>query len=93
MTDLATVDKLGLDKKQLADRVADSFLAQILKTSYFHCDPHPGNLQCDEKGNLVFFDCGMMNELSPNVAGKRVTRRIETVAPHGSVMAPPSASC
>ena len=28
-------------------QVADAFLAQILKTSYFHCDPHPGNLQCD----------------------------------------------
>ena len=68
MTDLETVEKLGLDKTKLANQVADSFLAQILKTSYFHCDPHPGNLQCDAEGNLVFFDCGMMNELQPNVA-------------------------
>jgi len=68
MTDLESVEKAGLDKAQLASRVADSFLAQILKTSYFHCDPHPGNLQCDAQGNLVFFDCGMMNELQPNVA-------------------------
>ena len=69
MTDIAAVEAAGLDKQKLASRVADSFLAQILKTSYFHCDPHPGNLMCDKSGNLVYFDCGMMNELQPNVAG------------------------
>jgi len=68
MTDIAKMEELGLDKQKLANQVADSFLAQILKTSYFHCDPHPGNLQCDAQGNLVYFDCGMMNELKPNVA-------------------------
>ena len=68
MSDLAAVEKAGLDKKKLSQQVADAFLAQILKTSYFHCDPHPGNLQCDAQGNLVYFDCGMMNELKPNVA-------------------------
>ena len=25
-------------------------------------------MQCDAQGNLVYFDCGMMNELKPNVA-------------------------
>ena len=68
MSDIDAVEKAGLDKQKLADQVADAFLAQILKTSYFHCDPHPGNLQCDAQGNLVYFDCGMMNELKPNVA-------------------------
>ena len=68
MSDLAAVEKAGPDKKKLSQQVADAFLAQILKTSYFHCDPHPGNLQCDAQGNLVYFDCGMMNELKPNVA-------------------------
>merc|ERR1719460_2491732 len=68
LTDLDKVEAMGLDKKKIADQIADAFLTQILKTSYFHCDPHPGNLQCDKNGNLVFFDCGMMNELQPNVA-------------------------
>jgi len=68
LTDLAKVEAAGLDKKLLSDRVADSFLAQILKTGYFHCDPHPGNLCVNTEGKLVFYDCGMMNELQPNVA-------------------------
>uniref|UniRef100_A0A7S2DEB7 ABC1 atypical kinase-like domain-containing protein n=1 Tax=Haptolina brevifila TaxID=156173 RepID=A0A7S2DEB7_9EUKA len=68
LTDIQRVEAEGLDTKVLASRVADSFLTQILKTGYFHCDPHPGNLCVNTQGQLVFYDCGMMNELSPSVA-------------------------
>ena len=47
--------------------MADTFLYQIVDTAYFHCDPHPGNLAVDTSGNLVYYDFGMMDELSPNV--------------------------
>merc|ERR1719298_279199 len=53
MTDLEKVKEVGLDQQKLAAQVADSFLAQILKTSYFHCDPHPGNLQVDAPGKRL----------------------------------------
>ena len=68
LTDIQQVERLGLDKEELAQQTADSFLAQILKTGYFHCDPHPGNLCVNREGKLVYYDCGMMNELKPNVA-------------------------
>ena len=42
LTDIARVDAEGLDRGVLAKRTADAFLAQILRSSYFHCDPHPG---------------------------------------------------
>jgi len=67
LTDIARVEAEGLDRKDLAKRVADTFLYQIVDTAYFHCDPHPGNLAVDTKGNLVYYDFGMMDELSPNV--------------------------
>jgi predicted unusual protein kinase regulating ubiquinone biosynthesis (AarF/ABC1/UbiB family) len=67
LTDIKKVEALGLDKKLLAKRTADSFLRQIIETGYFHCDPHPGNLCVDTQGNLVFYDYGMMDELKPNV--------------------------
>mmetsp|Transcript_34146 Transcript_34146/g.82171 ORF Transcript_34146/g.82171 Transcript_34146/m.82171 type:complete len:821 (-) Transcript_34146:133-2595(-) len=67
LTDLERVDELGLDRELLAQRTADSFLRQIVETSYFHCDPHPGNLCVDTEGNLVYYDFGMMDELKPNV--------------------------
>jgi len=67
LTDLPRVEAAGLDPKLLAKRTADAFLTQVLSTGYFHCDPHPGNLCVGEDGKLVYYDCGMMNELQPNV--------------------------
>ena len=52
LTDIERVEKEGLDKELLAKRTADAFLMQIVETGYFHCDPHPGNLCVDTKGNL-----------------------------------------
>lgn len=67
LTDIKKIESLGLDKTVLAKRTADAFLRQIVETGYFHCDPHPGNLCVDTKGNLVYYDFGMMDELKPNV--------------------------
>eukprot|EP00546_Thalassionema_frauenfeldii_P013531 CAMPEP_0178912274 /NCGR_PEP_ID=MMETSP0786-20121207/10169_1 /TAXON_ID=186022 /ORGANISM="Thalassionema frauenfeldii, Strain CCMP 1798" /LENGTH=770 /DNA_ID=CAMNT_0020584833 /DNA_START=188 /DNA_END=2500 /DNA_ORIENTATION=+ len=67
LTDLERIEELGLDKTLLAQRTADAFLRQIVETSFFHCDPHPGNLCVDDDGNLVYYDFGMMDELKPNV--------------------------
>ena len=60
LTDIERVEREGLDRKDLAKRVADTFLYQIVDTAYF-CDPHPGNLAVDTKGNLVYYDFGMMD--------------------------------
>ena len=92
LTDIEQIESLGLDRKLLAKRTANSFLnqvcfidrlrqpaaaqfadrnrtlvLQVIKTGYFHCDPHPGNLCVDSEGNLVYYDYGMMDELKPNV--------------------------
>ena len=36
---------------------------QILKTGFFHADPHPGNLAVDNDGSLIYYDFGMMGEI------------------------------
>ena len=36
---------------------------QILKTGFFHADPHPGNLAIDMDGALIYYDFGMMGEI------------------------------
>lgn len=38
-------------------------LTQILKTGYFHADPHPGNLAVDMDGSLIYYDFGMMGDI------------------------------
>lgn len=36
---------------------------QILKTGFFHADPHPGNLAVDNDSSLIYYDFGMMGEI------------------------------
>lgn len=67
LTDVKRIENLGLDRKVLAKQVADTFLRQIVETAFFHADPHSGNLCVNEKGQLVFYDFGLMDELKPNV--------------------------
>jgi predicted unusual protein kinase regulating ubiquinone biosynthesis (AarF/ABC1/UbiB family) len=38
LTDVKEVERQGLDRKLLAKRVADSFLRQVVETSYFHAE-------------------------------------------------------
>ncbi len=39
------------------------FWLQILRTGFFHADPHPGNLAIDADGSLIYYDFGMMGEI------------------------------
>ncbi|GFY97687.1 protein kinase superfamily protein [Actinidia rufa] len=35
----------------------------ILKTGFFHADPHPGNLAIDVDESLIYYDFGMMGDI------------------------------
>jgi len=55
LTDIKRVEKEGLDRKKLSEQVANAFLRQIIETSFFHADPHSGNLCVDKSGKLVYY--------------------------------------
>ena len=69
INDVARIDAAGIDRKLLAKRSAESYLTQLCRHGFFHCDPHPGNLACDaeEGGRLIYYDFGMMDELKTPV--------------------------
>ncbi|CAM9429694.1 unnamed protein product [Hapterophycus canaliculatus] len=69
INNLEEIDRRGIDRKLLAKRSAEAYLTQLCRHGFFHCDPHPGNLACDEEGGgrLIFYDFGMMDEFKPNV--------------------------
>lgn len=71
ITDFAALDAAGLDRAELARKLADSYFKQTLDAGFFHADPHPGNIfalpTLDQPGRakLVFLDFGMMGVITP----------------------------
>lgn len=54
----------GLDAKELGERLARSYVAQVIDEGFFHADPHEGNILV-RNGELVWIDLGMTGVLSP----------------------------
>jgi len=44
LNDYAAIDRAGVSRKEVAQRLINCYLRQIFDYKYFHADPHPGNL-------------------------------------------------
>lgn len=42
ISDVAAIEKAGVDRAVLATRTAECYLEQLIRHGFFHCDPHPG---------------------------------------------------
>ncbi len=76
ITDFEAIDRAGVDRAEVADRLLRTYLEQIFIEGFFHADPHPGNLFVEPLGDghwrLVFVDFGMVGHLTPQAkAGLR----------------------
>ena len=60
----------GLDRKVLARLGAKAYLHQLLGNGFFHADPHPGNIAVSPDGALIFYDFGMMGQITTNLREK-----------------------
>lgn len=60
---LDELDSKGYDRSRISSRIIEAYLIQLLKTGFFHADPHPGNLAIDVDETLIYYDCGLMGEL------------------------------
>ena len=64
LTDLAGLDAMGIDKKELASRLVRVYCQMIFVDGVYHADPHPGNILVNSDGDLVLLDFGAVAELS-----------------------------
>lgn len=72
INDYEQIDAAGIDRKEVAVRLFDTYMRQILVDGFFHADPHPGNLFIDPaqgedtSWQLTFVDFGMVGQIPPN---------------------------
>ncbi|MDP1737363.1 MAG: 2-polyprenylphenol 6-hydroxylase [Caulobacter sp.] len=65
LSDPATLEVPGLDRKAIADNLIRAFLAQALDHGVFHADLHEGNLFVLPPSGIVAVDFGIVGRLSP----------------------------
>ncbi|MBF0753221.1 AarF/ABC1/UbiB kinase family protein [Jeotgalicoccus nanhaiensis] len=61
------LDKLNINRSDLAETLARAIFQQIFEEGYFHGDPHPGNVSVLRDGTLVFLDFGMIGRLTSDL--------------------------
>ena len=54
----------NVNKKKICEALINSYVIQTMDKGFFHGDPHPGNLGFSTKGKLVFYDFGLIIDLS-----------------------------
>ena len=64
-SDIAGLDRYGVDRDELGERVLRMFLSHALRDGYFHADMHQGNLKITPEGELIALDFGIMGRLDP----------------------------
>jgi len=67
ISDLEKLQSQEIDLAKIAEIGAISYLKQLVNYGFFHADPHPGNLAVSNKGKLIFYDFGMMGNISNNL--------------------------
>ena len=69
----------NINLNNIAEIGAISYLKQLVNFGFFHADPHPGNLAVSKSGKLIFYDFGMMGNISNNLQ-KRIGSMVQSAA-------------
>ena len=68
ISDIETFDRLGMDRKDLAEKGLTIFFTQVFRDNFFHADMHPGNVFVEtlnpSSPRYIALDCAIMGELS-----------------------------
>lgn len=66
ITQVAELERAGIDKHAVAQKLTEVFCAQILRDGFFHADPHPGNILVRPGPQLVLLDFGLAKDFPPS---------------------------
>lgn len=66
ITDIAALERAGIDKHAVAQKLMEVFCEQVLRDGFFHADPHPGNVMVQPGPRLVLLDFGLAKDFPPH---------------------------
>ncbi len=64
ITDYERLAKAGVNQHNLALKLLQIYIKQILVDGFFHADPHPGNIFVTPAGRIILIDFGMVGVIS-----------------------------
>ncbi|MCR2822846.1 ABC1 kinase family protein [Lederbergia panacisoli] len=64
ITESENLNRLPINRNELAQKLISVFLPQWLESGIFHADPHPGNVLVSKGGSIILLDFGMVGEIS-----------------------------
>ena len=79
ITERAALLQAGIQPAAIAEKGAASYLQQLVRFGFFHADPHPGNLAVARDGALIYYDFGMMGQISERLRS-RLGRMVRAAA-------------
>src|SRR5262249_14462883 len=89
-TQLADIDTLTLsdeERRDLAYRIAETWMAMIFRNGFFHGDPHPANiLVLEEAGAIGLVDFGAVGKLTDDDMSKLTRLFIDAAAENVDVL-------
>jgi predicted unusual protein kinase regulating ubiquinone biosynthesis (AarF/ABC1/UbiB family) len=62
VTDIDALERAGIDKHVVAQKLIENFLDQVLRDGFFHADPHPGNILIQPGPKIVLLDFGLAKD-------------------------------
>ena len=65
ITDIEKIEAQGLDRKKICLDFSYAYLKMIFEDSFYHADPHPGNILVSPVGKIIFLDFGMAGNIDP----------------------------
>ncbi|HEX2495272.1 MAG TPA: AarF/ABC1/UbiB kinase family protein, partial [Gaiellaceae bacterium] len=80
LRDLDTDKYTMFERRQIAYRIAETWMAMIFRHGFFHADPHPANiLVLEELDQIGLVDFGTAGQLAPDDSSKLTGLFIEVV--------------
>src|SRR5260370_22409158 len=65
VTDTDALERAGIDKHVVAQKLIENFCDQVLRDGCFHADPHPGNILIQPGPKIVLLDFGLAKDFPP----------------------------